>query len=141
MSWEIFERKSRRGGEPLVTFNKLGRISLNKKATVKMEKDAVENVLLMWDGPKRQIGIRPISKKDPRAYRVAYGKKGNGAGFSAKTFLDHIGYSFKESRAFSVAWDESEAMFIAEVPADLLGLQPQLTLDRQPAKLRAAVKG
>jgi len=118
MSWEIFTRKTTRRGNPSITFNKLGRIALNKTATARFENDAVEFVLLLWDPAKRQVGIRPITKKDPRSYRLAYGKKGNGAGFSAKTFMDHIGYDATESRSVPVRWDESESMYIAEIPAE-----------------------
>ena len=141
MAWEIFTRKVRRSGSPALTLNKLGRISLNKTATAILEKEAVEFVLLLWDAPKRQIGVRPITKKDPRAYRLAYGKKGNGAGFSAKTFMDYVGYDYKESRSFPVRWDEGESMFIGEIPADYLQLQGQqpLLVERQGAR-RAGAK-
>ncbi len=120
MGWEIFTRKVRRSGSPSITFNKLGRIALNKTATATLEKDAVEFVLLLWDPVKRQVAIRPITKKDQRAYKLAYGKNGNGAGFSAKTFMDYIGYDFLESRSIPVRWDEGEAMFIAEIPPEYL---------------------
>lgn len=136
MAWEIFERKVRRSGSPALTFNRLGRMSLNKTATGLLEKEAVEFVLVLWDASKRQIGIRPITKKDPRAYRLAYGTKGNGAGFSAKTFMDHIGYDYKESRSIPVRWDDGESMFIGEVPSEYLqqNRQQPLLLDRQSGK-------
>ena len=136
MPWEIFERKVHRSGSPFVTLNKLGRLSMNKTATARLEHEAVESVLLLWDPSKRQIGIRPITKKDPRAYKLAYGKKGNGAGFSAKTFMDYIGYDYKESRSVPVRWDEGESMFIGEVPAEYLSHQVQqpLLVERQSAK-------
>ncbi len=82
----------------------------------------------MWDASKRQVGVKPITKKDQRAYKLAYGKKGNGAGFSAKTFMDYVGYDYKESRSFSVRWDEGESMFIGEIPAEYLQLQQQQPL-------------
>ena len=140
MAFEIFERKVRRSGIPSITFNKLGRLALNKTATATLEKEAVEFVLLLWDASKRQIGIRPITKKDPRAYRLSYGKKGNGAGFSAKTFMDYVGYDNKESRSFPVRWDEGESMFIGEVPAEYLQHQRQqpLLLERQSGKRTGA---
>ncbi|HYA43038.1 MAG TPA: hypothetical protein VEF34_17170 [Syntrophobacteraceae bacterium] len=120
MAWEIFTRKTRRSGSPSITFNKLGRLSLNKTATTMLEKDAVEFVLLLWDATKRQVGVKPVTRKDARAYKLAYGKKGNGAGFSAKTFMDYIGYDYSESRSCPVRWDEGESMFIGELPADFL---------------------
>jgi hypothetical protein len=101
---------------------------MNKTATATLESEAVEFVLLLWDPMKRQMGIRPITKKDQRAYRLAYGKKGNGAGFSAKTFMDHIGYDYSESRSTPVRWDEGESMFIAEVPAEYLRDNSQQSL-------------
>ncbi len=140
MPWEIFERKIRRSGSPGLTLNRLGRISLNKSATAILEREAVEFVLVLWDGSKRQIGIRPITKKDPRAYRLAYGVKGNGAGFSAKTFMDYIGYDYKESRSIAIRWDEGESMFVGEVPAEYLQSQRQqpLLLERQSGKKTGA---
>ncbi|MGB6429617.1 MAG: hypothetical protein WBF06_03460 [Candidatus Acidiferrales bacterium] len=125
MSWEIFTRRVRRSGSPNVTFNKLGRLAFNKSATAILEKDAVEYVLLMWDAAKHQLGVRPISKKDSRAYALAYGKKGNGAGFSAKTFMDYIGYDRSESRSYPAKWDESESMFVAEIPEEHLQANKQ----------------
>src|SRR4051812_28365656 len=82
--YEVFSRKISRVGTPMLTITKLGRIALNKTATARFERDAVEFVILLWDKESRRIAIRPITKKDARAYRVSYGQKGNGAGFSAK---------------------------------------------------------
>lgn len=137
MAWEIFTRKTRRSGAPAITFNKLGRLSLNKSATAILEKNAVEYVLLLWDASKHQIGVRPITKRDARAYTLSYGKKGNGAGFSAKTFMDHIGYDYTESRSYPAKWDEVEDTFVAEVPeAHLQGgrQQPLLAMEAHSAR-------
>ena len=120
MAFEIFSRKIQRGGGPSLSFTKLGRFSFNKSATTQFEKNAVENVLLMWDQEKRLIGIRPITKKDPRAYKVHYGKKGNGCGFSASTFLKYIGYKETDSQSVAARWDEQEEMFLVEVPEQYL---------------------
>lgn len=118
MAYEVFTRKTSRVGSPMVTLSILGRISLNKAATRTLEKDATEFVILLWDREARSIGIRPITKKDPRAYRVSYGKKGNGAGFSAKTFLDHIEYSPDQTRSFPVEWNDQENMFEVQIPVE-----------------------
>lgn len=102
MPYEIFTRKTRRMGTPSVTFNKMGRLQFNKPATAKLEKEAVEYVLLLWDASLNKVGVRLITKKDSRAYRVSYGVKGNGAGFSAKTFFDYIGLDYTETRSTPV---------------------------------------
>ena len=121
MGFEIYSRRIQRGGSPSVSFTTLGRLGFNKSATTVLEKNAVENVLLLWDAEKRLIGIRPITKKDIRAYKIHYGKKGNGCGFSAVTFLRHIGYSKEgEAHTLPAKWDEHEEMFVIEVPEQLL---------------------
>ena len=129
MAFEIFSRKTQYKGSPAVSFTKLGRFAFNKAATVKFETNAVENVLLLWDDENKLIGVRPIGKKDVRAYAVHYGKKGNGCGFSATTFLEHIGYDVSETRSIATRWDDQDEMFIIEVPAEYLikGKQRSIT--------------
>ena len=128
MPLEIFSRKVRRLASPQVTLTTLGRIALNKAATVIFEKQAVENVLLLWDADTKKFAIRAITKKDPRAYRIHYGQKGNGAGFSAVTFLDFIGYDCrKESRSFPAEWNDESSMFLVNMADEVLG-QKQLPL-------------
>lgn len=118
MPFEVFSRKVSRVGTPMMTFTTLGRIALNKSATRVLEKDAVEFVVLLWDRDSRRVGIRPLTKRDPRAYRVGYGKKGNGAGFSAKTFLDYIEYDFSVSRSFPAEWNDKEGQLEAQIPSE-----------------------
>ena len=118
MGYEVFSRKTSRAGTPMLTISKLGRISFNKHATNRLSKDVVEFVILLWDKEARRIAIRPISKKEPRAYRVTYGIKGNGAGFSAKTFFDFIEYDYTESRSFPVEWNDQENMYETKISAE-----------------------
>jgi hypothetical protein len=136
MAFEIFSRKIQRGGPPSVTFTTLGRLSFNMTATAQFEKNAVENVLLLWDKEKRLIGVRPITKKDLRAYKVHYGKKGNGCGFSAKTFLRYIGYNEGNTRSTPARWNEQEEMFIIEVPGEYLRKSGEQPITPAPRKVR-----
>ena len=139
MAFEIFARKVQWKGSPAVSFTKLGRFSFNKAATIQVEKNAVENVLLLWDAEKRLIGVRPITKKDVRAYKVHTGKRGNGCGFSASTFLKYIGYDMSESRSMPAKWDESEEMFIIEVPGEYFRDQKKEE-DKEPRKMKIKIK-
>jgi hypothetical protein len=116
MGFEIFNRKVQWKGEPAVTLNKLGRVSFNKTASIKLQKEAVENVLLLWDKENRLIGVRPITKKDNRAYKISWSTRGDGCGFSATTFLKYIGFDTSESRSLPAQWDEQEQIFKVEVP-------------------------
>lgn len=120
MALEIFNRKIRLTGEPAVTFTNTGRFAFNKSATAYFEERAVEFVLLLWDPDNNQVGVRPITKKDNRAYKIHFGIKGNGAGFSATTFLKYIGYDITKTNSMPAKWNEKEEMFLIEVPKEYL---------------------
>lgn len=125
MGFEIFSRKIQRGGNPAVSFTTHGRMAFNKAATKRFEDIAAEQVFLMWDKEKHLIGVRPTTKKDKRAYKVNYGKKGNGCGFSASTFLKYVGYKETDTNSFEARWDEEEVMFVIEVPEQYLNKDNQ----------------
>src|SRR3989304_4608484 len=135
MAFEIFTRKIKRIGSPGATMSKMGRFALNKTATVKLEGDAVENVLLLWDKDRRIIGVRPITKKDARSYKIHYDKRGGGSGFSAKTFFDYIGYDYTVTRTFPAIWNEQEMAFLIEIPEAHLQTEGQQT---KPVLLKRA---
>ena len=73
---------------------------------------------MLWDKEKRQIGVRSIAKKDPRSYTIHWSKRGDGASFSAATFLRYIEYDASESRTFQARWDEQQLMFEIEIPKE-----------------------
>lgn len=105
-----------------------GRIALNKTSTAIMEKNAVEFVLLLWDQDNRKVGIRPISKKDPRAYRIKYSPNLGSASFSAKTFFDYIGLNYSQTRTRPAVWNDDDALLEVDIPDDLLLQQKQQKL-------------
>ena len=122
MAYEIFTRKTPRMGNPVLSFSKIGQIAFNQFAARLLQKEAVEFVLLMWDPQERKIGIKSTggNKKDPRAYRVRYNEKGNGASFSAKTFLDYIGVNYSERKAIPVEINANSEMVVeVKVPESL----------------------
>lgn len=137
MAFEIFTRKVIRTGNPAIGFNALGRISLNQAATAQFRKDAVEFVLLLWDRDAHTVALRPITKKDSRAYRVAYNKKANACGFSAKTFFDYIGLDYTSSFAVPAEWDDEEGFFRIVVPAEKLKDERQQRLVPMEANRKA----
>jgi sugar/nucleoside kinase (ribokinase family) len=112
MAYEVFTRKTPRMGNPVVSFSKIGQIAFNQYAARQLQKAGVEFVLLMWDPEERKIGIKTAGEKDPRAYRVRYNDKGNGASFSAKTFLDFIGVDYSERKAIPVEIDATTELIV-----------------------------
>lgn len=110
MAYEIFTKRVTRNNAPAITIGTSGRIGLNKTAAELLSKEAVDHVLLMWDSEHRKIGIRPIRKKDPRAYRVNFSVNKSGAGIAAKAFCDYIGYDYQvSSKKFRAEWNETES--------------------------------
>jgi hypothetical protein len=73
----------------------------------------------MWDTEERKIALKSTSnKKDPRAYRIRYQEQGNGATFSAKTFLDFIGVDYSQRRGLAIEINPNHEMVIEVKVAD-----------------------
>jgi len=116
MPYEIFTRTRTTTTTPSISINTKGRIGLNRATTAIFKTNAVEFVLLLWDADRTRMAFRPIVKKDARAYGVSYAKS---AGmFTAKMFLEHVGYDFSVSRSFPATWNEADNMLEVEIPAE-----------------------
>jgi hypothetical protein len=116
--YEIFERRTPRMGSPMMSFSKLGQITFNTLASQALQKAAVVHVLLMWDTEERKIALKSTSnKKDSRAYQLRYHDSGNGASFSAKTFLDYIGIDYSQRRRMNIEINlNHETVVEAKIP-------------------------
>ena len=140
MSWQIYEKTTaRRSSDPTLTISKkFGRLGFNATAAEQMKKNAMETVLLMWDPENRQIGIRNVMKKDPRAYTLHFSKKQYGAGFAARTFLNHIGYDYSETRSFPCEWNEQDGIFVVQL-SDEAFVQKTARVTKLPVATRGRV--
>jgi hypothetical protein len=118
MGYEIFTKKVQYRGSPGISLTKMGIVAFNKGSAAMLQKDAIEHVLLLWDKDKRMIGIRSITKKDPRSYKVRMNTRGDGASFSALTFLKYIEYDISTTRTFPANWNEQQQMFEIQVPEE-----------------------
>ena len=69
-----------------------------------------------------KLAVKTTSnKKDPRAYRIRYNDKGNGATFSAKTFLDYIGIDYSERKPIPIEiTPNSEYIVEVKIPDELM---------------------
>lgn len=130
MAYEVFVRTLRRIGTPSVSFGTSGRINLNAAATKILKDLDVEMVALLWDPVTRKIGIRPVFKKDQKSYKLNRSGKGNGAGFSAVTFFEHIGYDHtKETKSFAAEWNNDTQMFEISLEEGMADKKPLLALE------------
>jgi hypothetical protein len=113
VSYAVFERKSQRKGVPTLSFSKLGQIVFNQNASAILQKGTIERILLLWDGSAKKLAMKATSNKnDTRAYVIRFNPNGNGASFSAKTFIDHIGVDITERKAIPVDIDANNEYFL-----------------------------
>ncbi len=127
MPYEVFTRKTRRSGTPTLSFSKLGQITFNQSSASILQKETIEHVLLLWDSSAGKMAIKSTSnKKDPRAYRIRYSSKGNGASFSAKTFADYIGVDLSERKSTPIdITPNSEYIIEVKIPEEFFRRRQQ----------------
>ena len=126
MPYEVFTKKSIRVGSPMMSFSKIGQIAFNQTASRLLQKETVEYVLLLWDATDCKLALKSTqNKKDPRAYRIRYNDKGNGASFSAKTFLDYAGIDYSARKALPIDINSDLEMFVeVKIPESLMKNKP-----------------
>ena len=120
MSYQIFEKRNTRVTTPAVTLTTNGRIVLNVAAARIFHANAVEYLLLLLDREQNRMALRPITKKDARAYKVTYGKKLNGCSFSGKSFLDFAKFDYSKKRTFPAVWNENDGLLEVSLTVESL---------------------
>jgi hypothetical protein len=128
MPYVIYEKSyPSKSTSPTITISPLGRCALNRAAAEMLHKDALDNVLLMWDEPAKKFAIRAISKKDNRSFNLRYQYKDNdqktvvGAAFSGVMFLKHIGYDYTTTATYPVTRTEDGTLYEVELPNERFG--------------------
>jgi hypothetical protein len=113
MAYEVFERKTPRTGNPLMSFSRLGQITFNQPAARILQKETIETILLLWDAGEKKLAMKvTANKKDTRAYVIRFNPKGNGASFSAKTFLDHVGIDYSQRKPIPITINSNSEYFL-----------------------------
>jgi hypothetical protein len=104
--------RSLQGKPPHISISSPGRLNLSAAAVELLTRDHVyEYALLYWDNEAGVVALRPIRKKDQRAYTILYNKTGRNVAIQAKSFFDYIGYDYSQTRSFLLTWNEAEAAF------------------------------
>ena len=123
MAYEIFARKTPRLGRAVMSFSKIGSVVFNQTAARTFQESKIKDVLLLWDSESKQLALRRVEDADDvRAYTIRFNDKGNGASFSAKTFLDHVGIQYQRAERHQMPISinpESETFLELKVPSAL----------------------
>jgi hypothetical protein len=122
VAYEIYVREfaTRSSSTPKINISDLGRCMLNRAAAEIFHKEAVEQILLLWDAQSRKFAMRPITKKDARSFTLRYSfnkqKVVQSAAFGGVMFFRHIGYDFKDGGTYPVIWNANDTIFEVELP-------------------------
>jgi len=126
-NFEVFDKRAVPiSGEPMVTIQRKGPISLNKAAFHAMGKPSF--VELLYDPKERIVGLRPLKEQLPHAYPVRAQGRSN-------TYLV-AGHAFM--RYYSIP-NEVSTRYIAQMFDDVLGVDlkqkgVQVTSNRKKAE-------
>jgi hypothetical protein len=129
-NYSVFARKVPRMGTPVMSFTKIGQIAFNQSAARLLQKENIgEYIFLLSDLDERMMAIKSTSnKKDPKAYHIRFHPKGNGANFSAKTFLDHLGIDYAERKSLPIEIHPDREIFIeVKLPDSVFKKKPGQT--------------
>lgn len=123
MGYTIFEKEyPSKSTSPTITISPLGRCALNRAAAEMFSKDAVEHVLLLWDGEAKRFAVRSVGKNDKRSFPVRYSRKDDktviGGAFSGVMFLKHIKYNYKETGTYPITRSADGALYEVQLPEE-----------------------
>lgn len=104
----------------MLSISKIGQVVFNQPAARILEKENIHSALLLWDGAAKKLALKASrDPKDTRAYTIRFNPKGNGASFSAKTFLDFTGIDYSQRKSVPISINVSNEHFVEIViPAD-----------------------
>lgn len=94
MSFEVFPYRK---GEPSVTINSQGKISLNKGARHALEDP--EYVLLKFNAERKVMALEPCDAEDTRAHPIRNHKMNNAYTY-ARSFLEHYGLGVSKTMRY-----------------------------------------
>jgi hypothetical protein len=121
MAYELFDNKAARVGSPALAINANGRISLNADVGDILSSLGAKYAQILWDRETLKLAIRPLTKRDARAFKVTFMKGKRGAALSARSFLNYIHWQQSKPFAAAVHWNEKEGLLEAVLPREWVG--------------------
>jgi hypothetical protein len=121
MPYELFDSKAVRIGSPALAIHKDGRISLNADVGDILTSRGAKYAQILWDRETLKLGIRPLAKRESRAFKLTFMRGKRGASLSARSFLNYI--QWRQSKPFTTAvqWNEKEGLLEAVLPREGVG--------------------
>lgn len=122
MAYETFERKAVRVVTPTIAVASGGRIALNAAATRLLGEAGIKAVKILWDKTTSGIALQAAPKSDKDSYSLALAKGHGSATITAKTFLQHIGWSSTVRQVVTATWNAQQKMLEAKLPRQFVGV-------------------
>jgi hypothetical protein len=120
MAYEVYTRTAVRVEEPSLSLVPDGRIALNAAAVRILAEAGVKSVLLLWDSNNRRIALKATARGDKNAYAVSIVRDSHSGSLRAKSFLNHIGWSFSKRIMLPGIWNGKEMMLEVILPKEQL---------------------
>jgi hypothetical protein len=124
MAYETFEKTAVRMLNPTISVGTDGRIAINAAACRLFEKLGTKSVTLLWDKAVCGVALQAAQKGDKNAYSVSF-SAGRSGTITAKSFLNHIGWSSDHRQTVPATWDERRKMLEAKLPSRWVGKREQ----------------
>ena|SRR5712691_6773090 len=120
MPYEVFRRTTVRVEEPTLSLTPGGKIGLNSAAARIFAEAGIKSVLLLWDKVSNKCALKAAPKTDTNAYAVSVQPNKQAGSLTAKSFLNHIGWSTRQRETLPATWNEKEKMLEITLPHEFL---------------------
>ena len=125
MAYELFDSKAIRVGSPALTIGTDRRIGLNADVGDILTSLGAKYAQLLWDRESLRLAIRPLMKREQRAFKLTVAKGKRGAAFSARSFLNYIQWQASDRFTAPVHWNEKEGLLETVLPRERVGIVAQ----------------
>jgi hypothetical protein len=121
MAYELSDSKAIRIGSPALTIGTDGRIALNADVGDILSSLGAKYAQILWDREGFRLAIRPLTRRDERAFKLTVARGKRGASFSAQSFLKYIQWEPLDRFTTGIHWNEKEGLLEAILPRERIG--------------------
>ena len=125
MAYELFDSKAIRIGSPALTIGTDGRVTLNADVGDILASLGARYAQILWDRESFRLAIRPLTRRDQRAFKLTVVQGKRGASFHARSFLNYIQWQPSNRFTTAVHWNEKEGLLETVLPRERVGVVAQ----------------